>query len=76
MYPTKNENIEARGYILGVLHSAEILQNEEKEPFLAQKLLNELLDGKMRFVFIKRLAKLHKIDIDWKDLNITIKRTD
>jgi len=70
------ENMQTKGFILGVLRSSEILLKEAKEPEMAQNLINKLLDGKMRYVSIKQLAKFHKIDIDWKNLDITIKRTD
>ena len=70
------KNSQTQGFILGVLRSSEILLNESNEPEMAQKLINELLDGKMKYIRIKRLAKYNKIDIDWKSLDITIKKTD
>ena len=70
------ENILNRGFVLGVLRSSEILLKEANEPLMAQRLINELLDGKMKYVSIKKLAKCNKIDIDWKNLDITVKRTD
>lgn len=69
------ESIQTKGFVLGVLRSSEILLKEGNEPLMAQRLLNELLDGKMRYLTIKRLAKSNKIEIDWKNLDITIKRT-
>ncbi len=70
------ENIQNRGFVLGVLRSSEILLKKANEPLMAQKLINELLDGKMKYVSIKKLAKCNKIDIDWKNLDITVKKTD
>ena len=72
----KAENIQLTGYVLGVLQSAEYYLKFGNEPSIAQELINELLDEKMRFVLVKQLAKKHKIMIDWKSLDITIKRTD
>lgn len=69
-------NSQNEGFILGVLRSSEILLKEANEPEMAQRLINELLDGKMKYIRIKRLAKCNKIDIDWKSLDITIKKTD
>ena len=76
MAASRDENLQLNGFVLGVLRSAEICLKEENEPIMAQKLINKLLDGKMRYVIIKRLAKFNKIKIDWKELDITIKRAD
>jgi len=70
------ENMQTQGFVLGVLRSSEILLKEGNEPLMAQRLINELLDGKMRYITIKRIAKCNKIKIDWEHLDITIKRTD
>lgn len=70
------KNTETQGFILGVLRSSEILLKEANEPLLAQQLINELLDGKMKYIRVKRLARCNKIDIDWKHLDITIQKTD
>ena len=75
MKTQKEKNIHLEGFVLGVLHSAEMLIKEGNELLRAQDLINRLLDGKMRYVMIKRLAKFHKIDLDWKELDITIQRT-
>lgn len=75
MKTKKEENIQLEGFVLGVLHSAEILFKEDNDPLRAQVLINKLLDGKMRYVLIKRLAKFHKIDLNWNELDITVKRT-
>ncbi len=72
----KAENIQLTGYVLGVLQSAEFYLKLGNGPGIAQELINELLDEKMKFVRVKQLAKKHKIVIDWKSLDITIKRTD
>ena len=65
-----------QGFVLGVLQSAEFTIKYGNEPQIAQDLINELLDEKMKFRLIKRIAKINKIEIDWKSLDITIKRTD
>ena len=70
------ENIHLQGFVLGVLRSAEISMKYGNQPIVAQNMINELLDEKMKFRLIKRIAKVHKIEIDWKSLDITIKRTD
>lgn len=70
------KNSQNEGFILGVLRSSEILLKEANEPEMAQRLINELLDGKMKYIRIKRLAKYNKIDIDWNSLDITISKTD
>ena len=75
MKTRKEENIQLEGFVLGVLYSAEILIKEENELLRAQDLINRLLDGKMRYVMIKRLAKFNKIEINWNELDITVKRT-
>jgi len=73
---SREENLQLNGFVLGVLRAAEVCMIKENEPVMAQKLINSLLDGKMRYNIIKRLAKINRINIDWKELDITIKRTD
>ena len=75
MKTKKEENIQLEGFVLGVLYSAEILIKEGNELLRAQNLINRLLDGKMRYVMIKRLAKFNKIEINWNELDITVRRT-
>ncbi|MEZ5070984.1 MAG: hypothetical protein R2751_08460 [Bacteroidales bacterium] len=70
------ENQQNTGFVLGVLRSAEYLCHTRDQSDLAQELINVLLDGKMRYVFIKRLAKQNKIELDWNCFDITVKRTD
>ena len=69
------KNSQTEGFILGVLRSSEILLKDANEPEMAQRLINELLDGKMKYIRIKRLAKYNKIDIDWKSMDIRIQKT-
>ena len=76
MITRREENIQLQGFVLGVLQSAEFTIKYGKKPQIAQDLINELLDEKMKFRLIKRIAKINKIEIDWKSLDITIKRTD
>jgi hypothetical protein len=70
------ENMQTKGFVLGVLRSSEILLKEEDESVMAQRLINELLDGKMKYISIKKIARFYKIEIDWKNLDITVKKTD
>ena len=72
----KAENIQLTGYVLGVLQSAEFYLRCGNQTRMAQDLINELLDEKMKFILVKQLAKKHKIMIDWRSMDITIKRTD
>ena len=76
MVSRKEKNMRDIGYILGVLHSSEMVMKSGTDPILAQNLINQLLDGKMKYLYIKRLAKQHKVDLDWKKMDITIQRTD
>lgn len=76
MKTKKEENIQLEGFVLGVLQSAERLLKKDQDSSRAQDLINELLDGKMRYVMIKRLAKFHHIDLKWKELDISIQRTN
>ncbi|MCP4311686.1 MAG: hypothetical protein GY790_10520 [Bacteroidetes bacterium] len=73
---SKAENFQLTGYVLGVLEAAEFYSKTGNDPVIAQDLINELLDGKMKYVTIKRLAKMHKIELDWQSMDITVKRTD
>lgn len=72
----KDENIETNGYVLGVLQSAEFYLKAGKDLDTVQGLINELLDGKMKYIRIKRMARKHGIGIDWNLMDITVKRTD
>ena len=76
MLSKKEENLQLQGFVLGVLRSTELALKYGNQSAVAQNFINELLDEKMKFRLIKRIAKVNKIEIDWKSLDITIKRTD
>lgn len=38
------ENMQTKGFVLGVLRSSEMLLKEENDPLMAQRLINDLLD--------------------------------
>ena len=75
MKTNKEKNIYNEGFILGVLHAAEFISKKDNNPLRVQELINTFIDGKMRYVMVKRLAKAHKIGINWSELNITIQKT-
>lgn len=74
--PRVEQNIQDRGFVLGVLRASEMVLKEADGAPIAQRMINELLEGKMKYVMIKKLAKCNKIDIDWKSLDITVAKTD
>ena len=76
MLSRKEENTHLNGFVMGVLRSAEFASKYGNNPLMAQNLINDLLDKKMKFLFIKRMAKNNKIDLDWNSMDITVKRTD
>ena len=76
MLSRKEENMQLQGFVMGVLKSAEFVMKSGTRHLVVQDLINELLDEKLKYIVIKRIAKKNKIDIDWNSLDITIKRTD